>query len=83
MDQASTNVVMQYCPYCSASLVGGVATVCAECGKKGSRTDRGVPIETAAQAKIEGEYLPGSPAKEQEAPGPNLRIRQGEKNLWM
>ena len=25
---------MKYCPYCGASLVGGAASFCAECGKK-------------------------------------------------
>ena len=38
---------MKYCPYCGASLVGGAASFCAECGKR-SPPDRGAPIETEA-----------------------------------
>ena len=32
---------MKYCPYCGASLVGGAASFCAECGKK-------IPAQTEA-----------------------------------
>ena len=39
---------MKYCPYCGASLVGGAASFCAECGKKDPRPDRCTPIETEA-----------------------------------
>ena len=74
---------MKYCPYCGASLVGGAASFCAECGKK-------IPAQTEApQSKqsLRARWVRGSarrPSKSAEAPQPARRIRRNGKGiLWI
>ena len=61
---------MKYCPYCGASLVGGAASFCAECGKK-------IPAQTEApQSKPKPKGKMGErerPAPKQKAPKPSNR----------
>ena len=63
---------MKYCPYCGASLVGGAASFCAECGKK-------IPVRERREYGRNQRRRKG-------AGSPTLghRILQnGERILWM
>ena len=58
---------MKYCPYCGASLVGGAASFCAECGKK-------IPVRAEApqsepkQRRRKPNPGPPNPAKRKKNP---------------
>ena len=56
---------MKYCPYCGASLVGGAASFCAECGKK-------IPAQTEAP---QSKPKPKGKMGERERPAPKQKRR--------
>ena len=74
---------MKYCPYCGASLVGGAASFCAECGKK-------IPTQTEApqskpkpKGKTSVRERP-APKQKRRSPQPARRIRRNGKGiLWI
>lgn len=56
---------MKYCPYCGASLVGGAASFCAECGKK-------IPAQTEAP---QSKPKPKGKTSVRERPAPKQKRR--------
>lgn len=56
---------MKYCPYCGASLVGGAASFCAECGKK-------IPTQTEAP---QSKPKPKGKTSVRERPAPKQKRR--------
>ena len=56
---------MKYCPYCGASLVGGAASFCTECGKK-------IPAQTEAP---QSKPKPKGKTGERERPAPKQKRR--------
>ena len=65
---------MKFCPYCGASLVGGAASFCGECGMqippKGSDTDPKIPQKPRPCHKQKNGPVPAAKRKQPPKPIP-------------